>query len=111
MKESRTSSALETSTVEKKAPERTGVSRQRRYQIRMERAGRCRICGAPAVTKVFCEKHRQSANVRVRELARKYTGAKRRRLGAESYSFKLPKTKPRSLNKAVTHANAPEPPQ
>ena len=95
MKENRKSrTPLETgTTIQDEFSARTDVSRQRRYQLRMERAGRCRTCGAPAVTKVFCEKHRQSANVQERELARKYIRAKRRRLGSESYSFKHPKNK------------------
>ena len=33
------------------------VSRQRRYQLRMEAAGRCRICGEKGAP--YCEKHRK----------------------------------------------------
>lgn len=34
------------------------ISRQRRYQLRMEAAGRCRICGAKGAP--YCEKHRKA---------------------------------------------------
>jgi len=59
------------------------MTRQRQWQIKMVREGKCRICGAPAVTKFHCEKHRLAANARAREAAHKWDSAKRRYAGAE----------------------------
>jgi hypothetical protein len=59
------------------------MTRQRQWQIKMVREGKCRICGAPAVTKFHCEKHRLAANARGREAAHKWDSAKRRYAGAE----------------------------
>jgi hypothetical protein len=37
------------------------ISRQRRYQLRMESAGRCRICGEKTGEgSPYCEKHRKA---------------------------------------------------
>ena len=47
------------------------MTRQQRWQIKMVRDGKCRICGAPAVTKFLCEKHRLAANTRMREAMHK----------------------------------------
>lgn len=38
------------------------TTRQRAWQKRMMEQGRCKICGAPAVTKKHCELHRQAHN-------------------------------------------------
>jgi hypothetical protein len=43
------------------------MTKQRRWQIKMVRKGKCKICGAPAVTKFHCEKHRLAVNTRARE--------------------------------------------
>jgi hypothetical protein len=59
------------------------MTRQRQWQIKMVREGKCRICGAPAVTRMLCEKHRLAANTRAREAAHKRSSAKRRYAGAE----------------------------
>src|SRR4029453_13626129 len=59
------------------------MTRQRRWQIKMVRKGKCKICGAPAVTKFLCEKHRLPANTRARETLHKRDSAKRRYVGAE----------------------------
>jgi hypothetical protein len=59
------------------------MTRQRQWQIKMVREGKCRICGASAVTKFHCEKHRLAANARAREAAHKWDSAKRRYAGAE----------------------------
>ena len=57
------------------------VSKQRKFQLRMERDGRCRICGELAVGRFYCLKHL----VKDRERARKKIGAKKRLKGARSY--------------------------
>jgi hypothetical protein len=49
----------------------------------MVRKGKCGICGAPAVTKFLCEKHRLAANTRAREALHKRDRTKRRYAGAE----------------------------
>jgi hypothetical protein len=57
------------------------ISRQRKYQLRMEREGRCTECGQPAAEGARCLKHL----VRARERERKKRGAKRRYKGTLSY--------------------------
>jgi len=42
------------------------VSRQRKWQIKQQEMGNCIVCGRKAVTKNFCEFHRQIANKRSR---------------------------------------------
>ena len=59
------------------------MTRQRRWQIKMVRKGKRKICGAPAVTKFLCEKHRLAVNTRDREALHKRDSAKRRYAGAE----------------------------
>jgi hypothetical protein len=59
------------------------MTRQRRWQIKMVRKGKCKICGAPAVIKFHCEKHRLAVNTRAREAMHKRDSAKRRYAGAE----------------------------
>jgi hypothetical protein len=75
--------------------DRTDVSRQRRYQLRKRRDGRCVRCGRPTLGKIYCEEHRQEANVRGREEQRARIGAKRRYKSAESYTFRCSKNKKR----------------
>ena len=50
------------------------LSRQRKYQLRMQRDKRCTICGAPAVQAARCVKHL----VLAREHQREKLGLKRR---------------------------------
>jgi len=57
------------------------VSRQRKYQLRMERDHRCIICGEPAAGAARCLKH----HIALREKQRQKRGLKRRYLGAKSY--------------------------
>jgi hypothetical protein len=57
------------------------VCRGRKYQLRMERDGRCIICGESAVGPFYCLKHW----VKARERARRRIGAKKRLKGARSY--------------------------
>jgi hypothetical protein len=60
------------------------VSRQRKYQLRMQRDNRCITCGAPAVQGSRCLKHL----TQVREHMRKILGAKRRYKNSMSYRLK-----------------------
>ncbi len=55
------------------------VSRQRKYQLRMQRAGRCMICGKQAISSRYCLHHMKVC----RERARK--PGSRRHYGALSY--------------------------
>lgn len=57
------------------------ISRQRKYQLRMQRAGRCTECGEPAVLGSRCLAHL----VKARERQRKKRGLKRRYFGTMSY--------------------------
>jgi hypothetical protein len=57
------------------------ISRQRKYQLRMQRDQRCSECGAPAVKGSRCLKHL----VKARERQRKKLGLKRRYYGTMSY--------------------------
>jgi hypothetical protein len=58
------------------------ISRQRKFQLRMQRDKRCTICGAPVVSGVRCLKHL----IMARELQRKKLGAKGR---YKSLSYRL----------------------
>ena len=57
------------------------VSRQRRYQLRRQRDGRCTECGAQVVAGARCLKHL----VKSRERNRKKRGLKRRYLNTLGY--------------------------
>ncbi len=57
------------------------VSRQRKYQLRMQRDKRCTECGEPAVQGSRCLKHL----VRARERQRKKRGLQRRYYNTLSY--------------------------
>ncbi len=57
------------------------ISRQRKYQLRMQRDRRCTECGEPAVHGSRCVKHL----VKARERQRKKRGLKRRYLNTLSY--------------------------
>jgi hypothetical protein len=59
------------------------VSRQRKYQLRMQRKHRCTECGEPAVQGSRCLKHL----VKARERQRKKRGLKRRYHGTLSYKL------------------------
>jgi hypothetical protein len=50
------------------------ISRQRKWQLRRAKEGRCVICGEPIVTAWHCLKHA----VAYREWARRYSGSIRR---------------------------------
>src|SRR6058998_3007981 len=59
------------------------ISRQRKYQLRMQRDKRCTECGEPAVQGSRCLKHL----VKARERQRKKRGLKRRYHGTLSYKL------------------------
>jgi hypothetical protein len=60
---------------------RLKVSRQRKYQLRMQRDARCVECGEPVVEGSRCLKHL----VKARERQRKKRGITRRYKGSMSY--------------------------
>lgn len=57
------------------------LSRQRKYQLRMQRDKRCTECGEPAIQGSRCLKHL----VKARERQRKKRGLKRRYFNTLSY--------------------------
>jgi hypothetical protein len=57
------------------------ISRQRKFQLRMKRDGRCEICGAAAKGSSKCHKHL----IYSREKRRKVMKCKRRYYGCKSY--------------------------
>ncbi len=59
------------------------ISRQRKYQLRMQRDKRCTECGEPAAQGSRCLKHL----VKARERQRKKRGLKRRYYGTLSYKL------------------------
>jgi hypothetical protein len=68
--------------IEDEFTRRTDITRQRRWQLRKQRDGRCHDCGAET-TSFRCEAH----TIDTRENQRRYQGCKRRNLGAASYGF------------------------
>ena len=63
------------------------ISRQRKYQLRMKRDGRCTECGEVALEGSRCLKHL----VKARERQRKKRGLKRRYYGTLSYKLQAVK--------------------
>jgi hypothetical protein len=59
------------------------ISRQRKYQLRMQRDKRCSECGEPAAQGSRCVKHL----VKARERQRKKRGLKRRYYNTLSYKL------------------------
>ena len=59
------------------------ISRQRKYQLRMQRDRRCSECGEPAAQGSRCVKHL----VKARERQRKKRGLKRRYYNTLSYKL------------------------
>jgi hypothetical protein len=57
------------------------ISRQRKYQLRMQRDKRCQICGKAAAAGSFCLKHLLER----RERQRRKLGSKRRYFNALGY--------------------------
>jgi hypothetical protein len=64
---------------------RLPISRQRKYQLRMQRDQRCTECGESAVQASRCLKHL----IKARERQRKSRGLKRRYYGTLSYKLAL----------------------
>ena len=62
---------------------RRPVSRQRKYQLRKQRDGRCTECGEPTALGARCLKHL----VRAREHQRKRLGLKRRYYNTRGYGW------------------------
>jgi hypothetical protein len=62
---------------------RLPISRQRKYQLRMQRDKRCTECGESAVQGSRCLKHL----IKARERQRKKRGLKRRYYGTISYQL------------------------
>ena len=77
------------SKIQDEFSERTEISKQRRYQLRRHRDGKCIICGQLAVVPGKCERHRRQVNISDREKMRRRIGAKRRNNNSESYSFEI----------------------
>ena len=65
------------------------ISKQRRWQLRQEEAGKRINCGKPAVKHLRCELHAKIVVIRLRENQRKRLGLTGRYLTAPSYSFTL----------------------
>jgi len=65
------------------------ISRQRKYQLRMQRDQRCTICGQPAVKGLRCLDHL----VRDREQTRKRAGYTRRYNNSFSYKMQTDVTR------------------
>jgi len=63
------------------------ISRQRKYQLRMQRDNRCTECGDPVVQGSRCLKHL----VKARERQRKKRGLKRRYYNTLSYKLQAAK--------------------
>jgi len=78
------------------------ISRQRKYQLRMKREGRCTECGEPAVQGSRCLKHL----VKARERQRLKRGLKRRYRGTLSYRLQSAERKSRQAAARRSHAAA-----
>ncbi len=73
------------------------ISRQRKYQLRMQRDKKCTECGEPAAEGSRCLKHL----VKARERQRKKRGLKRRYHGTLSYKLQA------AAQAAAASASAP----
>ena len=65
------------------------ISKQRRWQLRKEKAGKCITCGKAAVKHLRCDLHAKTLLISLREIQRRRLGCRRRNLAAPSYSFAL----------------------
>ena len=68
------------------------ISRQRKYQLRMQKQKRCTLCGEVAVTRSRCLAHA----VKFREYSRQKLQLRRRYYGAQSYGSDAKTRKARS---------------
>ena len=71
------------------------ISRQRKYQLRMQRDRRCTECGEPASIGSRCLKHL----VKARERQRTKRGLKRRYFGTLSYKLQAKEPEKRNVKK------------
>jgi hypothetical protein len=71
------------------------ISRQRKYQLRMQRDQRCTECGEPASIGSRCLKHL----VRARERQRTKRGLKRRYYGTLSYKLQAKEPEKRKVKR------------
>jgi hypothetical protein len=78
------------------------LSRQRKYQLRRQREGRCTECGDPAAQGSRCLRHL----VKARERQRKQRGLKRRYHGTLSYRLQKETTNARSKRMRVSSVAA-----
>jgi hypothetical protein len=81
------------------------LSRQRKYQLRMQRDQQCIICGESTVGGFYCLKHL----VDKRERARRRIGAKKRLKGARSYRLEQEMQSTRRRRTLPTSTNPPKP--
>lgn len=82
------------------------ISRQRKYQLRMQREGRCTECGEPAAQGSRCLKHL----VKARERQRSKRGLKRRYYNTLSYRLEQKEhqteQQPQTLEQHHEHAHS-----
>src|SRR6266487_1253006 len=71
------------------------ISRQRKYQLRMQRDKRCTECGEPAALGSRCLKHL----IKARERQRRKRGLKRRYYGTLSYKLQAVRSEERRVGK------------
>ncbi len=76
------------------------ISRQRKYQLRMQRDSRCTECGEAAVQGSRCLKHL----VKARERQRRKRGLKRRYYGTLSYQLQKAVTRNKKQSPVAAHA-------
>jgi len=76
------------------------ISRQRKYQLRMQRDSRCTECGETAVQGSRCLKHL----VKARERQRRKRGLKRRYYGTLSYQLQKAVTRNKKQATVAAHA-------
>jgi len=76
------------------------ISRQRKYQLRMQRDSRCTECGEEAVQGSRCLKHL----VKARERQRRKRGLKRRYYGTLSYQLQKAINRNKKQSLVAAHA-------
>ena len=77
------------------------ISRQRKYQLRMQRDQRCTECGAPAIQGSRCLRHL----VKARERQRKKRGLKRRYYNTLSYRLQAAEQKDKGAESRLQPAS------
>lgn len=79
------------------------ISRQRKYQLRMQRDRRCTECGEPASMGSRCLKHL----IKARERQRQSRGLKRRYFGTLSYKLQAVQSEGEPANKRTLAKTKP----